>query len=379
MPPRLSVTIITKNEERNLPRALASVAEVAGEIVVTDTGSTDRTIEIARQFGARVAHFEWIDDFSAAHNYCNSLATGAWLLMLDADEELLPESHDELRRAIAEPRAMAYHVLRQDLSDETRTDLFTEMWQMRLFRKLPELQFAGRFHHHFAGPLDKIAQARQLEVRSSGIRLRHYGFVASLRTTKNERAARLLELELADRPGQFYYLVELAVTLLSMGDERGLARLTEAAEMVVDGQAQALDARGPLAILLEHVLACDKLPHDFPLSRKQARAIALKQFPTAIPLLWQIATEEYRHARFEPCARYLERILALGASGTYDRAVSFNPVIMGDDARLNLGVCLVRLGRVKEAGDCFRKLLDSPTRGCEAAENLKAIARLRRR
>jgi glycosyltransferase involved in cell wall biosynthesis len=83
--PTLSVTIIAKNEERNLPRLLASVREIADEIIVTDTGSTDRTIEIAREFGARVAQFSWIDDFSAAHNYCNSLATCDWLFMLDCD------------------------------------------------------------------------------------------------------------------------------------------------------------------------------------------------------------------------------------------------------------------------------------------------------
>ena len=76
--------------------------------------------------------------------------------------------------------------------------------------------------------------------------------------------------------------------------------------------------------------------------------------------------------------RLLERILKLGQSHAYDHQISFDPTIMGDDARLNLGACLVRMGKLKEAQQCFRQLLDSPTRGKEATENLKAITRLRR-
>ena len=86
----LSVTIIAKNEERNLA-TLSSVADVADEVIVTDTGSTDRTVDVARRHQARVLHFPWIDDFAAAHNFGMSHADCDWILMLDADEELLPE------------------------------------------------------------------------------------------------------------------------------------------------------------------------------------------------------------------------------------------------------------------------------------------------
>jgi hypothetical protein len=375
----LSVTVIAKNEAHNLPRALASVADVVDEIIVTDTGSTDRTMEIAREFGARVAQFDWSDDFSAAHNYCNSLATCDWLFMLDCDEELLPESRAELARCLDEESAWAFAVIRQDLVEVERPDHFSEMWQVRLYRNRPDLKFAGRFHHQPERSLIEAAARDGLYVRESQVRLLHHGFVSGLRADKNRRAARLLALELEDRPGQFYYLVELGLTLLAVGDMTGHVRLAEAARMVIDDDPQVAVCRGQCAMLLEHTLACRTLPPGFPLSRPQARNLALERFPTAIPLLWQAAQDEHRHARFDRCAALLERILNLSETGGYDRTISFSPSIMGDDARLNLGVCLVRLGQLNRAKQCFRALLDSPTRGREAAENLKAIAALRRR
>jgi len=82
----LSVCLIARNEAHNLPRALKSVAGVAGEIIVTDTGSTDQTPEVAAGLGARVSHFPWCDDFSASRNFAVSQARGQWVLWLDADD-----------------------------------------------------------------------------------------------------------------------------------------------------------------------------------------------------------------------------------------------------------------------------------------------------
>src|SRR5205823_1109121 len=84
---QLSVCLIVKNEERFLAQSLKSVREIAQQIVVVDTGSTDRTVEIAKEFGAEVHSFTWCDDFSAARNVALEHATGDWVLALDADEE----------------------------------------------------------------------------------------------------------------------------------------------------------------------------------------------------------------------------------------------------------------------------------------------------
>ena len=94
--PRLSVCMIVKNEERFLGQCLASVKDIADELIVIDTGSTDRTIEIAREHGAQVGHFEWCNDFAAARNVSIAPATGDWILFLDADEELSPAEKQNL-------------------------------------------------------------------------------------------------------------------------------------------------------------------------------------------------------------------------------------------------------------------------------------------
>ncbi|MBF8378030.1 glycosyltransferase family 2 protein [Alicyclobacillus mali] len=86
-----SLCMIVRNEEDTLPRCLASVGDLADEIIVVDTGSTDRTSEVARSFGAHVHPFTWRDDFSAARNYAFSLATADYILWLDADDVIRAE------------------------------------------------------------------------------------------------------------------------------------------------------------------------------------------------------------------------------------------------------------------------------------------------
>ena len=83
---RLSQCMIVKDEEDNIRRALSWGQAIMWEQIVVDTGSTDRTIEIAQEMGAKVFHFEWCDDFSAAKNYAIEQASGDWIAFLDADE-----------------------------------------------------------------------------------------------------------------------------------------------------------------------------------------------------------------------------------------------------------------------------------------------------
>ncbi|PAW75633.1 MAG: hypothetical protein B9S32_17530 [Verrucomicrobia bacterium Tous-C9LFEB] len=98
----LSAVLIVKNEEENLPRCLRSLEGVCQEIVVVDTGSTDGTVALAQQAGARVSFFPWNGNESDARNYSVQQATGDWLLVIDADEELSLELNGELRELMPE-------------------------------------------------------------------------------------------------------------------------------------------------------------------------------------------------------------------------------------------------------------------------------------
>src|SRR5258708_37830945 len=98
--PTISLCVIARNEADFIGDCLASAQPFVDELVVLDTGSIDATREIARSYNARVGTFEWVDNFSAARNAAIDLATSDWILMLDADERLQPESGPKLREFV---------------------------------------------------------------------------------------------------------------------------------------------------------------------------------------------------------------------------------------------------------------------------------------
>jgi glycosyltransferase involved in cell wall biosynthesis len=92
----ISLCMIAKNEENTLARCLTSVQDIADEIIIVDTGSTDKTKDIAHEYTSKVYDFKWIDDFSAARNYSFSKATMEYILWLDADDVILPNDRKKL-------------------------------------------------------------------------------------------------------------------------------------------------------------------------------------------------------------------------------------------------------------------------------------------
>jgi glycosyltransferase involved in cell wall biosynthesis len=136
MPLTLSVAIITKNEEANLPRTLASV-RWAEEIVIVDDGSTDRTPEIAREFGAKFFIEEW-KGFAAQKNSAIAKGSSDWVLSLDADEEVSAELAQEVRALLTgQPRQEAYFLPRQNffLGRWIRHGGYYPDPKLRLFRR----------------------------------------------------------------------------------------------------------------------------------------------------------------------------------------------------------------------------------------------------
>jgi glycosyltransferase involved in cell wall biosynthesis len=132
----LSIAIVALNEEANLVRVLESV-RWADEIVVVDSGSTDRTCDIAREYGARVTHEPW-RGYTAQKNYALELCTKDWVLSLDADEEVSPELADEIKAVLVDPKALNGYSM-------PRKNLFMRRWmrhggfypdpKLRLFRR----------------------------------------------------------------------------------------------------------------------------------------------------------------------------------------------------------------------------------------------------
>lgn len=144
--------LIVKNEELNLPRALSWGKDIFDEQIVVDTGSNDNTVVIAEKLGAKVVHFQWIDDFSAARNFAISKCTGDWIFFLDADEYFKDEDVQLLRPLIEKidgnyaaekDKKRCYNVVETpwvNLSDNNVSR------QVRIFRNVPYLHYVGVLH-----------------------------------------------------------------------------------------------------------------------------------------------------------------------------------------------------------------------------------------
>ncbi len=163
--PRLSVAIIAKDEEERLPACLASVRDLADEIVVVDTLSNDRTPEIARQAGARVEHRRF-EGFGATKQMAVELTTGDWVLSLDADERVSPDLAAAIRAAVAATDAADAYQVRWNpvfLGRSMRFGSLRREWVVKLFRRGRGRFTAERIHEHvvvdgrigrLTGPLD---------------------------------------------------------------------------------------------------------------------------------------------------------------------------------------------------------------------------------
>ena len=213
--PRLSVCLIVKNEEQFLDPCLASIKGLADQLVVVDTGSTDRTVEIARAHGAEVHAFPWNDDFSAARNAALEHATGDWILMLDADEELPPDQHDALRHALKPGRVIAWRLPLEDVGREQDGCSYVP----RLFRNAPGLFYVGRVHEQVFTSIEVRRAEWGLETRLGQSRLRHHGYTREVTQARGKvaRNLRLLEQAVLEFPGEPNLLMNLGLELTRSG------------------------------------------------------------------------------------------------------------------------------------------------------------------
>lgn len=375
----ISVCMIVRNEGTRLARALESVRGLADEIVVTDTGSSDDTVAIAKAHGARVHAFEWNDDFAAARNACAAHARGDWLLWLDGDERVKPGTGEVLVRETSNPRALAYFMVREEIFFPEEPQRRGEMLVLRLVRARAGFHWEGIIHEHLVPwPVDE-ARARGGVTPLSAARLEHWGYTRERIPDKCRRAARLCEAELNRRPGQLYYLAEWARSLIMLGTPEGLARAAEVLrESVTIIERHEHDAGPPsplAASVFEQLLA---LPGQRLMPVERLLTLARRWFPRHVPLAWAEARIAFDLSRWDEAERGLRRLLAMLDSGHFDRVAPFDPRVR-EDASFNLGVCLVRQARLVEARALFEPLMHSPRRAEEARQNLRVIDDLRAR
>ncbi|HET9074869.1 MAG TPA: glycosyltransferase [Solirubrobacteraceae bacterium] len=192
---RLSLCMIVRNEEEMLGRCLAAAAPAVDEIIIVDTGSEDRTIEIAHEYGALVIERPWTGSFAEARNASVDAATGDWILYLDADEVLVEADAEALRRLRGHTWREAFFLHETNFTGHEGTGGAVVFSALRIFRNRPEHRFSGRLHEQIAHTLPTYLPER---IHQSPVRIDHYGYLGSVRALKN-KSQRNLELLLAQR------------------------------------------------------------------------------------------------------------------------------------------------------------------------------------
>lgn len=196
---KISACVIVKNEEKNIPRWLKCNGALADEIIVVDTGSTDNTVKLAKEAGAKLFYFEWIKDFAAAKNYAIEQATGDWIMFLDADESFTPETQKKLRQELErfdKDKSVAALLCRLlDVNEDDDYKIVNTFLLPRIFRRSPYIRYKGAIHEQLEN-----RRGNKRMVFASGVEIMHTGYSSSIIRSKAERnlPIMLAELEKAE-------------------------------------------------------------------------------------------------------------------------------------------------------------------------------------
>jgi tetratricopeptide (TPR) repeat protein len=216
---RLSLCMIVRDEQEMLPRCLAAVAHAVDEIVLVDTGSSDRTVEIAESFGARVLSFAWTGSFAQARNVSFDAATGDWLMYLDADEVLVREDAALLRTLTGRTWREAFYLSETNYTGDLEDGTAVTHNALRVYRNRPEYRFEGRLHEQIANRLPGYLPER---LEATGVRVEHYGYLGVVRDTreKSRRNIELLRLQQGESPPTPFLHYNLGSEYAAAGEPR---------------------------------------------------------------------------------------------------------------------------------------------------------------
>ncbi len=223
--------MIVRDEESMLLDCLNSAIGCVDEVVVLDTGSIDRTVEIAQAFNAQIPtqvhSFTWCDDFSAARNEALRFVTGDWVLVLDADERLVPGIGEMLRSLIRDPNHLVINLMRQEIgADQSPYSLVS-----RLFRRHAEIRFRRPYHAMIDDAVEQILQREPHwnVVTLDPVAILHEGYQAEMIVSRDKftKARRTMEGFLQQNPNDPYVCSKLGALYCDMGEVDRGKRLLE--------------------------------------------------------------------------------------------------------------------------------------------------------
>ena len=384
--------MIVRDEEATLADCLESVRELVDEMIIVDTGSTDRTISIAQDAGAKVISVDWNNDFSAARNQALEQVQTNWVLVLDADEVLVPGIAPALKLAMEDENCLVVNLVRQELgANQVPYSLVS-----RLFRKHPAIAFRYPYHESIDDsvvailanePHWKVLELAEIAIRHSG-----YTTEAIAQRNKQERARTIMEGYLAHHPGDPYLYNKLGALYLDAGEaERGRDLLHQGLQNEQIEPAIRYELHYHLASYYSQIGDFDKAEQHFQAAAEQPVSAYLKlgaytnwgnlrmqqENAIAAQVLFQKVVEiDPRFAlgfynlatAFKATGKLNEAVLC------YQNAIELDPTYA--EAHQGLGVTYMKGGRILESLDSFRRAISLyEQQGSPEAERLQQVLR----
>ena len=165
---KLAVVILTKNEEKNIVEAMGNVYKVADEIIIIDSGSTDATVDLANQYGAKILYRKWDNDFSAQRNFVLDKTDADYILYIDADERLSNDLIESVKNVVAKGENKQYSFMRQ-------IEAFGAAYQHGIFAPDEVIRLFPRTEVYWENKVHERPVCRLEKQRISGI-LMHYTY-----------------------------------------------------------------------------------------------------------------------------------------------------------------------------------------------------------
>ncbi len=358
---RVSLTMIVRDEENNLGRCLESVRDLFNEVVVLDTGSRDRTIEIARSFGARVFDFVWVDDFAAARNAALARAKGDYAFWLDADDLIEPPQRAKLEGLLGRLHAggpTPAFVVRCACDpgpDGSGGDTVVD--HIRLFPLIEGVRWTYRVHEQILPALKRAG----VPVEWTDITVRHTGYVdRALRFRKLDRDCRILREELVERPDDPFTLFNLgsiAIEKSEWNEALGYLKRSLAGSAPTDSIVRKLYA----LIARSH-----QMLRDYPAALSSCTE-GLSLDPEDAELWFRKAVVHRSSGRPADAEYCWRRILTLSRPRKF---ASLDQGIYGHLTRRNLAALAMERGDTEEARCQWRAVLEECPGDTEAAKRL---------
>ncbi|MCI8513063.1 MAG: glycosyltransferase [Lachnospiraceae bacterium] len=357
---RISQCMIVKNEEKNIEKALSWGKDLFWEQIVVDTGSSDRTVEIARQMGAQVYYFSWIDDFAAAKNYAIDQAKGDWIAFLDADEYMEAEDGARIAAMLERWTAGAENervsktiaILTAWVNLEDDGSVMAHGSQLRFFQNRKDLRYRGRIHEALYLDGHCLSESDWLDAVGE-VTIYHTGYAKSVagEGQKAERNRRILEKELAERPDDPSLMGYLGDTCRSKGENEEAIACYEKAIGVLpfppDEGWPDEDTRTCRNFVNLLLLLCQEKEEENERIRRTYEK-ALLYFPGEADLEYILGNYYVRRGDYKEAGRHLERCLdVFERTGNSHHGVYLFANLFG--VWENLAVCYFNEG---ELGKC---------------------------